>query len=191
MRPGSTVKPTQPSASATAASSAAIRPASWAARIAFSTPATPASDVGTYDVTSSGLTSSNYTISLINGTLSITPADQTITWANPADIVYGTPLDAAQLNATVSVVGPAPAGALSYTPAAGTVLSAGDDQVLTVVAAATNDYNQASATVTINVAKATPTITWAKPADINYGTALGATQLDATSLRPRPGQRRA
>ena len=70
--------------------------------IAFSTSATPTSDVGTYDVTASGLTSSNYTISLSPGTLSITPADQTITWANPADIVYGTPLDATQLDATVS-----------------------------------------------------------------------------------------
>ena len=154
--------------------------------IAFSTSATPASDVGTYDVTSSGLTSSNYTISLIPGTLSITPADQTITWADPADIVYGTPLDATQLDATVSVVGPAPAGGLSYSPAEGTILSAGDDQVLTVVAAATNDYNQASATVTINVAKATPTITWAAPADINYGTVLGATQLDASLSVPDP-----
>ena len=28
---------------------------------------------------------------------------------------------------------------------------------------------------------ATPTITWANPADITYGTALGATQLDATA----------
>ena len=81
---------------------------------------------------------------MIKGTLSITPADQTIAWPAPADIVYGMPLDATQLDATVSVIGPAPAGGLSYTPAEGTILNAGDDQVLTVVAAATNDYNQAA-----------------------------------------------
>ena len=32
--------------------------------------------------------------------------------------------------------------------------------------------------------KATPTITWATPADITYGTALGATQLNATASVP-------
>ena len=38
-------------------------------------------------------------------------------------------------------------------------------------------------TVAINVLKATPTITWPTPADIAYGTALGATQLNATAER--------
>ncbi len=146
----------------------------------FSTPATPASDTGSYEITASGLSASNYTIRPINGTLSITPADQTIVWSNPADIIYGTPLDAAQLNATVSVVGPAPAGPLSYSPVARTVLNAGDDQMLTVQAAATNDYNAASATEILNVALATPTITWAVPADIIFGTPLGPAQLDAS-----------
>ena len=46
------------------------------------------------------------------------------------------------------------------------------------------DYNTAAATATINVDKATPTITWANPADITYGTALSATQLDATASVP-------
>ena len=39
----------------------------------------------------------------------------------------------------------------------------------------------ASATFTIPQPKTTPTITWAKPAAITYGTALSATQLNATS----------
>src|SRR4051794_11275039 len=38
--------------------------------------------------------------------------------------------------------------------------------------------------VTINVVKAAPTITWLTPADITYGTALGATQLNATATVP-------
>ncbi len=45
----------------------------------------------------------------------------------------------------------------------------------------TTDYTTATATVTLTVNKATPTITWATPAAITYGTALSATQLDASS----------
>ena len=37
---------------------------------------------------------------------------------------------------------------------------------------------------TINVLKATPNVTWANPAGITYGTALSATQLDATASVP-------
>ena len=46
------------------------------------------------------------------------------------------------------------------------------------------DYTIATATTTITVNQATPTITWASPAPIAYGTALGATQLDATASVP-------
>src|SRR5205085_2655320 len=99
----------------------------------------------------------------------------TIVWADPADITYGTALSAAQLNATVTVAGPdMTTGALTYSPAAGTVLGAGAGQSLTVTAAATANYNQASRTVTINVGRATPVVTWTDPADITYSTPLGA-----------------
>ena len=43
----------------------------------------------------------------------------TITWANPADILVGTPLGPAQLNATASVP-----GTFTYSPGEGTVLPA-------------------------------------------------------------------
>jgi hypothetical protein len=94
---------------------------------------------------------SNYSVQVIPGTLTINRANQTINWSNPADIIYRTALSATQLNATVTVVGPAPAGTLSYTPPAGTVLGPGQGQVLSVTAAATPDYNAASAAVTTNV----------------------------------------
>jgi hypothetical protein len=48
-------------------------------------------------------------------------------------------------------------------------------------------YNVNPATFTLHVnapAKTTPTITWASPADITYGTALSATQLNATTSVP-------
>ena len=160
------------------------RPAHWEAPWLFSTTATAASDVGTYNVTASGLSTANYAITDITGSLSISPAAQTITWSTPADITYGTPLGATQLNAAVTGTGPAPAGTLTYSPAAGTVLSAGVGQTLTVVAAATLDYNQATASVLINVQKAAPTITWANPANITPGTPLGPAQLDATASVP-------
>ena len=62
----------------------------------------------------------------------------------------------------------------------------GNGQTLSVTFTPTDtmDYNTAAATATINVRQATPTITWANPADITYGTALGATQLDATASVP-------
>jgi hypothetical protein len=112
--------------------------------------------------------------------ITVTKATPAITWPVPAAMTYGTALGAAQLNATASV-----AGTFAYTPPSGTVLGAGA-QTLSVVFTPTDtaNYNNATASVAISVAKATPTITWATPAGITYGTALGATQLNATANVP-------
>jgi YD repeat-containing protein len=126
----------------------------------------------------------DYNTASQNAQLTVTKANQTINWTNPADIAHGTPLSSAQLNATVSVAGPAPAGALTYTPPAGTLLPLGSSQTLTAAVAATADYNSATATVTVNVLKATPIVTWATPASIVYGTPVSATQLNATANVP-------
>ena len=109
-----------------------------------------------------------------------TKATPVVTWANPADITYGTALGGTQLNATSGGV----AGTFTYTPPAGTVLNAGANQVLSVhfAPSAPANYNTpADKTVLINVNKATPVISWANPAAITYGTTLGAAQLNATS----------
>ena len=50
-----------------------------------------------------------------------------LNWLEPADIVYGTPLNDAQLNATANVPGD-----FVYVPPAATVLDAGPDQVLSL-----------------------------------------------------------
>ena len=78
----------------------------------------------------------------------IVKKDVVITWANPADIVAGTPLSATQLNATASVP-----GNFVYTPAIGTVLNAGNAQSLKVDFTPIDfeNYNPSSKTVTINV----------------------------------------
>ena len=99
--------------------------------LSFSTTATRTSDVGSYDVTASGLTAANYAITYVEGSLNISPAAQMIAWSTPADITYGTPLGASQLDATVTAAGSAPTGTLTYSPASGTVLNAGEGQTLT------------------------------------------------------------
>jgi RHS repeat-associated protein len=123
-------------------------------------------------------TSQANTSASASATVTLTPkTTPTITWATPAAITYGTALSATQLDATASV-----AGTFVYTPAAGTVLAAGS-QTLSVTFTPTNttEYNTATATVTLTVNKVTPALTWASPAAITYGTALSATQLDATA----------
>ena len=99
-----------------------------------------------------------------------------ITWATPADIVYGTALSATQLNATTSV-----AGTFVYDPPAGTLLNAGSAQTLSVTFTPDDGWTYATATATVklNVLKATPLITWEPPSPIVYGTPLSAAQLNA------------
>jgi len=109
-------------------------------------------------VTATGLylTGSDAGNYLVNGTTTATAtilkANQSISWSTPASIVFGTSLSNTQLNAVVTAVpgGTAP-GVLTYTPGLGTVLGVGSNTPLTVVAAATGNYNSATATVKINV----------------------------------------
>jgi hypothetical protein len=105
------------------------------------------------------------------------PTRPEINWVIPGAIAYGTPLSATQLDATASVP-----GTFVYSPAAGTVLSAGT-QALSVIFTPTDttDYTTASDMVTITVNRTAPMLTWTTPAAINYGTALSSTQLDATA----------
>ena len=123
-------------------------------------------------------TSQANTAASASSTVTLIPkTTPTITWATPASIAYGTALSATQLDATASV-----AGTFAYSPAAGAVLAAGS-QTLSVTFTPTNttQYNTATATVTLTVNKSAPVITWTAPAAITYGTALSATQLDATA----------
>ena len=82
--------------------------------------------------------------------------DPVITWSNPTPIAYGAALSGTQLNATASVP-----GTFVYTPAAGTVLNAGNGQILRVDFTPTDTihYNTASKTVLINVAQRGITVT--------------------------------
>ncbi len=130
--------------------------------------------------------SADFTTATATSSINVTRATPTIAWADPADIVYGTALSSAQLDATASSTLGSVSGTFTYSPAAGSVLKAGSGQILSVSFAPTDsaDFTTATGTSTINVNKATPTISWSDPADIVYGTALSGTQLDATASVP-------
>src|SRR4029079_642971 len=121
----------------------------------------------------------SYTTATKSVLINVTKATPTLTWNTPADIVYGTKLSATQLNASAGGI----AGIFHYTPDVGTVLTAGAGQTLSVSFTPddTTTYATATKSVSINVTKVTPMITWNTPADIIYGTALSATQLNASA----------
>jgi hypothetical protein len=107
----------------------------------------------------------------------VTPA---VSWDTPAAIVYGTPLSAAQLNATSNAL-----GTFTYSPAAGSLLPAGTTTLLaTFTPADPTSYSSTPVSVSLNVAQAAPVVNWAAPATIAAGTELGPTQLNATASVP-------
>ena len=80
-----------------------------------------------------------------------------VTWTNPAPIVYSAPLSAVQLNASANA-----GGTFTYIPPAGTVLNAGSNQVLTALFTPSDptSYTGASNVVLITVLKTNQTISF-------------------------------
>jgi hypothetical protein len=101
------------------------------------------------------------TISSPNFSSNVTASDTVIfqqpppiNWATPTPIVYGTPLSAAQLDATSPL-----AGSFTYSPAAGTVLGVGPQTLTTTFSPTdTTDYTTGTATVTLTVVPANPVV---------------------------------
>ena len=122
----------------------------------------------------------DYAAATATVTLTVNESTPAINWPTPAAITYGAGLGAAQLDATSPV-----AGSFSYLPVSGTVLGAGSQTLkATFMPTDTSDYSTATATITLTVNQATPTINWPTPAAITYGSALTATQLNATASVP-------
>jgi Flp pilus assembly CpaE family ATPase len=122
----------------------------------------------------------DYTAVQATVTLTVAKAKPTtITWPTPAAISHGTPLSAAQLNATASVP-----GTFVYTPAAGEMLAKGTHTLSVTFTPSDINFPEAHATVEFTVTKAMPVITWPAPAPISYGTVLSSTQLNATASVP-------
>jgi hypothetical protein len=137
----------------------------------------PTAGVDTLSVTFTPTDTTNYSTFTKTVQLTVSQATPTITWSNPASITYGTALSPAQLNATASVP-----GTLAYTPAAGSIPTAGTDTLSVIFTPAdSTNYTTATATVQLIVSQATPTISWATPAGITYGTPLSTAQLNAST----------
>ncbi len=116
----------------------------------------PPARVGTYTAVADFAASADYTAATSAPvTFTITRATPAISWAAPADIVYGTAIGGLELDAA----SPVP-GAFTYSAPAGTILDAGRGQAIAVTFTPgdTTDYNEASATVRINVLPAPLTI---------------------------------
>jgi putative nucleotidyltransferase with HDIG domain len=119
----------------------------------------------------------NYNNASKDVTINVSKATPAVTWANPADVVYGTALSSTHLNATASVP-----GTFVYGPDFATLLLAGHGQMLHVDFTPTDtaNYNNASKDVAINVNKATLTIT-ANGLNKAYGTALTFAGIEFTA----------
>ncbi len=138
--------------------------------IVLSTEADTGSDVGTYAITGTW-DNANYQVTFVEGTLTITQADQTVAIAAIEDKTYGD----ADFTLEVTAV----SEELTYVSGNETVVTVAEDgtvsivgagtATITVTAAATNNYKEGSSTVTITVGKADQTVTIADVADKTYG----------------------
>ena len=111
--------------------------------------------------------------------------------ANPS--VYGSPVTLTATVAPATATGTVTFKDGSTTLGTGTVSSgiatygtsalvAGSHSIVATYGGDTNYNGSTSSTLTQTVNKATPTITWPTPSAITHGTALSATQLNATAL---------
>lgn len=123
----------------------------------------------------------NYESAATETRIDVRKAVPQVTWEQPAQIVYGTPLGSAQLDARADV-----AGIWSYDPEPGTVLGAGADRPLRArfVAEDPANYEDAAAETVITVLKAAPQLEWPAPEALPYGMPLDDTQLAARADVP-------
>jgi hypothetical protein len=148
------------------------------------TAASAASAAGSYPITVSQgtLAAANYDFTTFaSGTLTIAPAPATLSLGNLVFTYDGSPR-----LPTVTSNPPGLGGVtISTTPANGSGAGPSGAGSYTVMATLDNpNYTAASVSGTLVINPAVPTITWANPADVPTGTALGAAQLDATASVP-------
>ncbi|HMJ92021.1 MAG TPA: polysaccharide lyase 6 family protein, partial [Candidatus Acidoferrum sp.] len=112
-------------------------------------------------------------------TINVLKRTPVIAWADPSSINYGATLGGAQLNASADVP-----GTFVYSPPAGTLLNASNDQTLSVTFTPSDadGHGPAAHSVLIDVRKGSPQVTWNDPTPIPQGTALSATELNATAV---------
>ncbi len=108
----------------------------------------------------------NYTVSLVNGVLTVAQAIPVVSWTNPAPITYGAALASNELNATASVP-----GSFVYNPTNGAVLNTGTNGLSVLFSPADPvDYGSAGANASLVVLPAALSVT-ASNASRAYGQA--------------------
>jgi uncharacterized repeat protein (TIGR01451 family) len=121
---------------------------------------TPASaPVGNYPVTPSAATGgafdpANYSITYSNGTLTVLGVGYTVTWPNPASIIYGTVLGTNQNAASAAIP-----GTFTYNPTNGVVLPAGTNTLAAVFAPTDTNYAATNLSVLLVVTPAPLSVT--------------------------------
>jgi hypothetical protein len=133
-------------------------------------------NVGQYAITPSGATAGNYTITFVNGTLTINPAPLTIT-ADDKSKVYGDPdpaftasYDGFKLGDTAGVV-----SGLAFSREEGEDVGT---YTITPYGATASNYAITFESGTLTINKATPLVTaWPQAAPIIYGDMLGSSSL--------------
>lgn len=106
--------------------------------------------------------------------LHINQAKPTIIWTTPSDIVYGTYLSEVQLNAVANTE-----GSFTYSVASDSLLNGGSNWIVAEFTSENSNYTDSKDSVSIKVTPATPIIIWNNPSDIEYGTKLDNTILNA------------
>jgi sugar lactone lactonase YvrE len=143
---GTALGPIQLNATANVAGSFVYAPAAGAV---------PKAGNDTLKVTFTPTLSNDYATATASVVLHVNPSTSTVTWPAPGAIAYGTPLSATQLNATANVP-----GTFVYSPATGTVLTAGTHTLaVTFTPTDHTDYAKATAKVTLVVNPASTTTT--------------------------------
>ncbi len=139
-----------------------------------SVPAYPLGGIATPATLTATVSSPNFSSNVTATDSVIFQQAPTIMWPTPLPIIYGTALGATQLDASSAL-----AGSFSYSPAAGTVLTVGQ-QTLTATFTPndTTDYTTGTAMVTLNVNPVTPGLTLT--ASPNPALALNPVALTAT-----------
>ena len=163
-----------PDESSTSAASEFLSSASSQATLVTTAQTLPA---GADTLTAQFLTDNNFNASTSTGVaVTVTQTASSLTWAQPAAMEYGTPLSAAQLNATSNV-----AGAITYAPAAGTVLLPGQTPV-TATFVPTDVFDYTGATASRTIAVAAPTMTGISPSSGKLGDAATTITVNGQGL---------
>ena len=127
-----------------AASAATTSPAGLTVSFTYNGSETAPAAAGNYAVVAT-INDANYR-GTAAGTMVIGKQKANVQWAAPASITYGTALTVAQLDATSNA-----AGSFTYSPAAGTVLGGGPDQILSVTFTPSDTVNLSPATQTVRI----------------------------------------